>query len=338
MFLFRFIFLFFSFCAVSHGAVVLQYHRFGDSRYPSANVTMEQFRSHLDYLRDEGFEVVSLSRLFEDVRAGRVSDEDKIAALSVDDAFLSFYDNALPVLVEYGYPVTLFVVAESSDRGGDYMDWSMLRSAVSTGLVEIGSQTLSHPHLPLLSSEDLARELFMSRQVIGEKLGVDVLFMAYPYGEASLAVMEATGEAGYIGAFGQHSGAIGSDILSNFLYYLPRFSINEVYGNLRNLSVKLESLPLSVRNFAPLDPVLGEHDIIDVRFDFAGETGGLTCYHSNFGLVDKEVLFGEVLLSFDKVFNYGRSRLNCTKLGIGGRYHWFGWQFIRYGADGKGIH
>ncbi len=327
MFFLRFLFLFFSFCAVGHAAVILQYHRFGDDRYPSTNVTMEQFRSHLDYLRDNNFQVVPLADLIERVRSG--DEADGIVALTVDDAFLSVHENALPLLVEYNYPMTLFIVPDSHGGGGrDYMDWSQLREAVDSGLVSIGSQTLSHRHLPLLDSVELEEELRGSREEISRHLGVDVLFLAYPYGEASLEVMAAAKSAGYVAAFGQHSGAVG---VGDNLFYLPRFSVNEAYGDLGSLSVKIRSLAFGVYDFVPIDPIVGD-DLVEVRFRSVDGFLGMSCFHSDFGLVVGDVDGDEYVLRFSNVFSYGRSRLNCTMRIEGGRFRWFGWQFVRYGA------
>jgi hypothetical protein len=33
--------------------VCFVYHRFGDSRYPSTNISMEAFKAHLDYLKEK---------------------------------------------------------------------------------------------------------------------------------------------------------------------------------------------------------------------------------------------------------------------------------------------
>ena len=177
-------------------------------------------------------------------------------------------------------------------------------------------------------------ELRGSREVISERLGVEVEFLAYPYGEASLAVMEAAEAAGYRAAFGQHSGAVGS--IGDNLFYLPRFAVNEAYGDLGSLGVKIRSLPFGVYDFRPLDPIIVGDELVEVRFRSVDGFGGVNCFHSDFGLVKGVVDGDEYVLGFGGVFGYGRSRLNCT-MKSGDRFRWFGWQFVRYGADGQGV-
>ena len=41
-------------------AVVFMYHRFGEDRYPSTNIRVDQFRQQMDYLSDGGFTVSRL--------------------------------------------------------------------------------------------------------------------------------------------------------------------------------------------------------------------------------------------------------------------------------------
>ncbi len=52
-------------------AVVFMYHRFGDDRFPSTNVTLEQFESHLDYLAEQEYRIWPLARIIRHLRCGR---------------------------------------------------------------------------------------------------------------------------------------------------------------------------------------------------------------------------------------------------------------------------
>ena len=108
-------------------AVVLMYHRFGESRYPSTNVTIEQFESHLAEIIEGGYTVLPLPELIKSVREGRPL-ADKTVAISIDDAFLSVYREAWPRFKKAGVPVTLFVATDPIDDGtGGYMNWDQIR-------------------------------------------------------------------------------------------------------------------------------------------------------------------------------------------------------------------
>ena len=85
-------------------AAVFMYHRFGESNYPSTNVRMEQFRAHLKEIRDGSYKVIPLPDI---VAAFRRKEPlpDKAIALTVDDAFLSVYNRAWPLLKKAGFPL-----------------------------------------------------------------------------------------------------------------------------------------------------------------------------------------------------------------------------------------
>ena len=91
--------------AEDNGANVFIYHRFGDSRYPSTNTPLELFEEQLEFLKSGDYRVMKLSAIVDLLRHKREI-PDRVVALSVDDAFLSFHQNALPLLQKYGFPVT----------------------------------------------------------------------------------------------------------------------------------------------------------------------------------------------------------------------------------------
>lgn len=99
------------------------------------------------------------------------------------------------------------------------MDWEMLRGCADRG-VEIGSHTKTHPHLPELADDELARELRESRDAIEYWLGRACRFLAYPYGEENARVRRAARAAGYEAAF-----ALKSDERDFDRFALPRVAL-----------------------------------------------------------------------------------------------------------------
>ena len=71
-------------------ATVIMYHRFGESRYPSTNVTIEQFESHLEFIRQGNYTVMPLIKIIEALKSGGEIN-DKTVAITIDDAYLSVY-------------------------------------------------------------------------------------------------------------------------------------------------------------------------------------------------------------------------------------------------------
>ena len=104
--------------AVAAGQVnAFIYHRFDEDRYPSTNISAEIFRQQLAYLKDHQYQVLSFSEVVRRLTVGEELPE-KAAALCVDDAFTSFAENGMPIVREYGYPITLFVNTDAVGTHG----------------------------------------------------------------------------------------------------------------------------------------------------------------------------------------------------------------------------
>ena len=106
--------------------------------------------------------------------------------ITFDDGTADFVDEALPILVQYRVPATLYVATDFVERGrpfpgsGTPLSWSALADAVSTGLVTVGSHTDTHALLDRLPAAAVDGELDRSITLIGERLGVESRHFAYP--------------------------------------------------------------------------------------------------------------------------------------------------------------
>ncbi len=317
-----------SFAASS--AVVFMYHRFGETQYPSTNIRLDQFKAHIKTLLTGGFAVKHLDHITAQLLQDR-NLPDKTVGLSIDDAYLSVYRNAWPLLRSANLPFTLFVATDAIDKKlPGYMNWDQIRELYQWG-ARIGSQTASHPHMPLLSPQKMAKELEKSNNRFKAELGFVPSMIAYPYGEYSLAVKRAVQKAGFRIGFGQHSGVIHSQ---DDFFYLPRFAFNETFGGVERVRLAADALPLRVRDITPSDPFLSA-DSNPPAFGFT-VTGGamkkldqLNCYAPNGRRLRIERL-GEsrVEIRMAKKFPAGRSRINCTLPEKVGRWRWFGRQFF----------
>lgn len=183
-----------------------------------------------------------------DVIAGR----ERVLHVTFDDAFRSVAA-ALPLLERLGVPVTVFACPAYADGGLPLavpeleaqlpryrdelatMDWEALRALVERG-VEIGSHTLTHPHLTQLGESELVRELGDSRARLEAELGRACRFLAYPYGEHDARTRAAARGAGYEAAFALSSYAGAAD-----RFALPRVGVYRRDGLLR-LTLKTSAL------------------------------------------------------------------------------------------------
>ena len=307
-------------------ATILMYHRFGEENYPSTNVTLEQFEEHLEVLASGPYNVLPLDDIVARLQSGTPL-PDRTVAITIDDAYLSVYEEAFPRLLERGFPATLFVATRPVDRGlRAYMDWDQLREWQAAGF-GIGSQTQTHPHMHRLSGEENSEELRVSNERFLAELGMRPTLFAYPYGEYNLDVIDLVRDAGFEAAFGQNSGvAHGYD----GFFELPRFAMNEQYGNRERLELAINGLPLKVNQLVPEDVVLAENPPL-YGFTLAADMDNerqLRCFNSKYGKLDVAIIGRRAEIRMPGPLVGKRARVNCTMPGPDGRWRWFGRQFL----------
>lgn len=308
-------------------AVVLMYHRFGETAYPSTNITIEQFDAHLSELKTGGYTVLPIPEILAALRTGRALPERAIG-ITVDDAYLSVFNNGWPRLRKAGVPFTLFVATDPVDRArGGYMNWDQVRELKAAG-VTIGSQTASHLHMASSSEAKNRGDIGRSNARFAKELGEMPTLFAYPYGEAGLDVARIVGETGFTAAFGQHSGAIGPN---HDFFFLPRFALNENYGSLDRFRLVAGTLPLRVSDETPADPLIAENNPPAIGFTVADgqkRLGQMSCFLSPEKVRIERLGDRRFEIRIDNPLPKGRTRLNCTLPAGQGRWHWYGRQFF----------
>lgn len=319
--------------SVGQSAVVFMYHRFGETDLPTTNVTLEQFDAHIAELTSGKYTVLPLPEIVDAIKKG-IPLPDRAIGLSIDDAFLSVYTEAWPRLKKAGLPFTLFVSTDPVDDGRSrYMTWDQVRELAKNG-VTIGGHSAGHVHMVKTSTNGNKHQLEKSAKRYQEELGFVPKIFAYPYGESSLAISQMVEEAGYVAAFGQHSGALRPQ---GNMYYLPRFALNEKYGDINRFKMAANVLPIPATEILPKDwwvtsenpPLFGF--TVDPLKNGKTLSGleQLACYASHEGKVKIERL-GETRFEvrLTQPLPPGRSRINCTAPAGEGRWRWFSRQFF----------
>jgi peptidoglycan/xylan/chitin deacetylase (PgdA/CDA1 family) len=188
--------------------LVLCYHAFSATWPADLSVTPQAFAEQVERLARAGYRGVTFDE------AVRGKPRRKQVAVTFDDAFRSVVTHARPVLDRHGWPGTIFAVTDFAAggtpvhwqgvdqwAGGPHdgeratLDWGALRELRDADW-EVGSHTVTHPHLTELDDAALERELAGSRAAVEEALG-DCASIAYPYGDVDPRVVEAAGRAGY---------------------------------------------------------------------------------------------------------------------------------------------
>ncbi len=308
-------------------AVVLLYHRFGVSASPSTNIRLDQFEGHLETLESGGYTVLPVPEIVARLKGGENLPELTVG-ITIDDAHKSVYHQAWPRLREAGFPFTLFVSTDSLDAGyGETMSWEQVRELARSG-VTIGNHGAAHDHMTSLGIAENMDKIAKASRRISEETGRPSELFAYPYGEFDTNLRRRVAEAGFAAAFGQHSGVVhgGSDF-----HALPRFSLNQRFGDLPRFRLVTRTLPLPVEEVTPSDPVLTVNPP-QLGFTVSRELENLSalrCYASGRGEMAIERL-GErrYEMRLAKPLPPGRARINCTLPAANGRWRWHGVQFL----------
>jgi peptidoglycan/xylan/chitin deacetylase (PgdA/CDA1 family) len=222
---------------------ILNYHHVAaappGTRLRQLYVSPEEFARQLRWLRRVGLAGVTLADGLRRLKAG---DAHRCVAITFDDGYLDNATNALPILQEYGFRATCFVVSgrigsfnawdeDSVDSSEPLMTTGDLGKWVEAGF-EIGSHTCTHANLVNLSKEAVMEELVNSRQTLHALTGSAIAAFCYPYGSYNSETLWCAARAGYQVAVSVRRGRAHRH--DNPLA-LPRLSVNGKKGLLKFL-------------------------------------------------------------------------------------------------------
>ena len=305
------------------------YHRFGENKYPSTNIGNEIFIEHLREINKLGIEFITFEK-FEKIIKNNI--DKNYLLLTVDDAFTSFYVNAWPILKKKKIPFILFVSTREIGKYG-YMTWEQIKEISTNNLVTIGNHSHSHEYLIDWENNKIIADLETSIKIFKEKLGYSPEIFSYPFGEYSTSLKKIVSDLNFKFAFGQHSGVI--DPTKDFLE-LPRFPINEKYGEIKRFKSILNTLPFPYESITPENRYLKSNDNppeVKIKFfENLINIKNINCY-SNEGNVWKKskIKFtnkNELIILINEKFKSERGRINCSLWEEGGKWRWLGIQYV----------
>jgi len=248
--------------------------------------------------------------------------------LTVDDGFSSFYENAWPILKEEKIPFVIFINTETIGSRG-YMDWNEIKEIAKFDFVHIGNHSHSHDYLVDKTDEEIKQDLLTAKKIWKTKLNYETKFFAYPFGEYKNSYKKIVEDLGFIYGFGQHSGVI--DINKN-PYELPRFPINEKYGDLERFEFIIDLLPLEYKNVIPKDKYITNNNPPKLEITFFEDQKNLeniNCFSdegNNWKQSKIKFQDNKLFVDFSDKFLFRRGRINCSLNDKEG-WRWFGLQF-----------
>jgi len=308
------------------GVLSIMYHRFNESKYPSTNIMMEIFDQHMRLIKNSKFSFFHPNQFVEEFN---IPKKDKKILLTIDDAFTSFYEEAWPYLKMNKIPFILFVSTEAIGKSG-YMNWSQIKEIEKSGLGIIGHHSHSHEYLIDVSIDEFVNDIEVANKIFLNNLGYIPSLFSYPFGEYSKLMKDYVSKNFEL-SFGQHSGVID---VNKEKFELPRFPINEKYGEIKRFKSIINYFPLEYKSLIPEEKELNNKNnppIFRVEF-FQDQKNidNINCYSNEGGKWEKsKININKNVLSinFRESFLPRRGRVNCS-LNDNGKWRWFGVQFI----------
>jgi len=329
--LFRFIFLIFLSTTLyaSSNAVVFMYHHFGEDRYPSTNIKLRQFQEQLDYLEEYNYNVWPLSKVISHIQ-NKIQIPPKTVALTIDDAYVSIYTHAYPMLKKKKFPFTIFVNTRPIGHNSiNYMTWDQMREMKAYG-AEFANHSSTHDYLTPKKDENslewksrIKQELSEAQLRLQEELGINTnqnpKMLSYPFGEYTQATANYIKSLGYVG-ISQTSGAISE--LSD-LRKLPRFAMSEVFANIEDFKLKLGTLDLALKQVTPWEPMIASNPP-SLKVTLQKPLDNFSCYVSSGKKIPiKKISELEFEIQASEVLQGPRDRYTCTAVDEEKNWYWY---------------
>ena len=216
----------------------------------------DMFKKHLQYLKDKNYTVITFKDLDKIGWRNRFEKGRKYIILTFDDGYKDNYDLAFPILKEFNFKATIFLMGSSTynewdvkaggERKFSLMSVEMIKEMQDYG-IEFGAHTFNHPKINTLSNEEIEHQIVDVKKPLEEKIGKEIITFAYPYGILNDYAKEMAKKAGYTFALATDSGSV---CLSDDLYQIRRIAIfpntnlfsfkRKVAGNYNFIKIKRE--------------------------------------------------------------------------------------------------
>ena len=306
------------------GILALMYHRFNENKYPSTNIQMDVFKQQIEIIRNSEYKFYNpkdLEKNFHIIKA------EKKILITIDDAFSSFYEIAWPYLKAEKIPFILFVSTEAVGKNG-YMTWEQIKELEREKIAYIGNHSHTHEYLVDLENDNFIEDINTASTILIKNLGYNPIFFSYPFGEYSSLIKKHIAK-NFKFSFGQHSGVMD---VNKDRHELPRFPINEKYGDLKRFEFLINLQPLQYKTLYPKEKYITKNNPPKFSVEFFPEQKNLNiinCFSDEGNQWEKSnINFDKNILTinFREKFLFRRGRVNCS-LNDNGIWRWFGVQF-----------
>lgn len=202
-------------CEIDNGIPVLTYHHLLKNeenkrfRHTSTTTSDVAFSNQMTYLKQAGYDTISLYQL-EAYLKNQINLPGKAIVLTFDDGLKSVYRYAYPVLKDYGFRATAFIISSRIKRHPQKWNPDSLQFMSVSELKQIQDvfDVQSHTHFlhrtdgnrqPILLSRSLHNIEFdfeRSRRALSQ-FNPHVLYLSYPFGGYNQRAIRAAQDAGF---------------------------------------------------------------------------------------------------------------------------------------------
>jgi peptidoglycan/xylan/chitin deacetylase (PgdA/CDA1 family) len=310
-------------------AVIFVYQRVGNDSVPQGNISLEQFKEHIDQLTKDGFMILPLEKIIDALKNDKIL-PPKTVAITFEGAYQTTLANVRPLLEKAHIPFTVFFASDMAEGDNpSHLTWAQIADLKKSPLVSLGILPSSYQHMTDRNDTENAAIINKAISSYREKFGSDPLFFAYPYGEFNNAVKKQLESYNFQAVFSQKSGVVHTH--SDFMA-LPRFTMTDEYGDLDRFMLTANALPLPMTGVVPADTIITQNPPL-IGFTVTPEIGSLaklSCFVSSLGKTALARMgSNRIEIRLTQPLIDRRTRVNCTlptdnlKAGEPQRWRWF---------------
>ena len=260
-----------SYKAEANNVVVLIYHKIGNPKSPTTNVSIKRFGEQMEYLKAHRYNVIALKKVI-DILKHHQDLPEKGVVITIDDGYKSVYKNAFPILKKYHYHFSVFLPTESIQyHYPAYMNLKEIKEMMCYG-ADFESHSYAHAHMAYpkkgMSMQSyrlwIRKDLEKSILFFENRFGYKPVALAFPYGDYNKILIETARNLGFECLLTQDMGSVDENTP---LWLIPRepvlgkyFSTMEHFKkilNLKNLDIKTRYPEMGILN--------GRHIIIGAK-------------------------------------------------------------------------
>ncbi len=201
---------------------ILMYHQIAEVEQDKdpfgIALTPEKFEQQMHYLHKKNYRCLHLSEAGNYWQRG-LDLPKRSFVLTFDDGYRDIYTTVWSILDRFGFTATIFLVAEQVGNQSNWqgqsdslsvplMSWSEIRELARYGFT-FGNHTLTHLRLPTLNDNQAKVEIVQSKNIIEDKLGIEINLFSYPYTASDIRIQQIVEDSGHILACGGDRGQWG---------------------------------------------------------------------------------------------------------------------------------